>query len=118
MQILNNISSQIAWWQQVKLALNPVFDTVKIPSQGQTQAEIETKLDALHNAYSMAHRINMPMYIQVQLIATLCNLQTSYCAGFEKQHGVSTRYHKMAQAQWIMFQNLLRNEGIHCHILQ
>ena len=118
MQIINNISLSTPWWRQVVPALRPIFDSVKTPSEGQSLEAIEGIIDALHEAYSVVHRVDMPMYIQVQLIAALCNLQTSYCAGFENQHHVSTKYHIMAQAQWIMFQELLKNEGIHCRVLQ
>lgn len=118
MQIINNVSLSTPWWRQVIPSLRPIFDSVRNPSEGQAPSEIEARLDALHNAYSAVHRINMPMYIQVQLIASLCNLQISYYAGFENQHHLSTKYHIMAQAQWITFQELLKNEGIHCRVLQ
>ncbi len=118
MQIINNISLSTPWWRQVMPSLSAVFDSIRIPSEGQAQTAIQAQLDALHNACSTVHRVDMPMYIQVQLIAALCNLQISYCAGFENQHHVSTKYHIMAQAQWIMFQELLKNEGIHCRVLQ
>jgi hypothetical protein len=106
------------WWQDVIVALEPIFESVKRSSVGLTQGEIEAKLDDIHNAYAVAHRVNMPTTIQAQLIAAICNLQMSYCARYEGQRRESAKHHRIAQVEWVLFQEMLHHEGINWRIVQ
>lgn len=111
-------NQQNHWWQDIVLALAPILDTLKRSLKDLTQDEIEAKLSDIHYAYSMAHRVTMPINIQAQLIATICNIQMSYCARYVGQKRMSAKHHRIAQVEWVLFQEMLAKEGINYQILQ
>ncbi|MGJ3239103.1 MAG: hypothetical protein ACFE0Q_10400 [Anaerolineae bacterium] len=106
------MSKDAYWWQTLIRVLDPIFDSMKRSSEGLSREQLLVELDQIHHAYSLAHRVTMPRDIQAQLIATLANLQTSYCARYEGQDRVSTKHHHIAQVEWVLFKNMLTREGI------
>ncbi len=108
---------QMTWWQNLAVSLDLVSSTFKHQSTGMTQGEVEAQLDTIHQAYAVAHRVTMPIDIQAQLIAAICNIQMSYCARYEGQKRESATFHRIAQVEWVLFQELLKAEGINYRFL-
>jgi len=106
------VEAQTTWWQNLAVSLDSVSRIFKHASVGMNKAELEAQLDTIHNAYAVAHRVTMPVNIQAQLIAAICNIQMSYCARYEGQKRQSATFHRIAQVEWILFQELLKTEGI------
>ncbi len=112
------IQNQVHWWQEIIMVLDPILGSIKQSSTRLTPAEVNIRLDKIHHAYSVVHRVTMPLDIQAQLIAALSNLQTSYCARSEGDKRQSSKHHRIAQVEWVLFEEMLQREGIICHILQ
>lgn len=112
------LHSQSYWWQDIAVALEPILDSMKYSSSDLTQDEIEVKLDDIHHAYVMAHRVGMPISVKAQLIAAICHLQMSFCARYEGQTRTSVKHHHIALVEWVAFRELVQQEGIKTYILQ
>ncbi|MEO1286627.1 MAG: hypothetical protein AAFV93_02575 [Chloroflexota bacterium] len=106
------------WWHDVAETLAPIHQSIKQSSVGLTQGEIQERLDQIHEAYSIAHQVDMPIDIKAQMIATLCNLMMSFSARYEGQKRDSAKLHRITQVEWVLLQEMLQREGIDYTVLQ
>lgn len=103
------------WWQRIASALDPIFSMMRQPSSRTETSDLLYVMNTVHTANSQAHTAALPPHIQGQLIAALTNLQTSFAARQAGEQRQSAKYWRMAQVEWVLFEEMLSREGIRYH---
>lgn len=109
------VSTSENWWQRIASTLDPIFSIMRQPSSRTEASDLPYVMDTVHAANSQAHRATIPPHIQGQLIAALTNLQTSFAARQAGEQRQSAKYWRMAQVEWVLFEEMLSREGIRYH---
>ena len=101
-----------SWWQNIAQALEPIDTMMRQPISRTVENDMSYAMHSVLHATTCAHMETMPAHLQAQLIAALINMQTSFSAQQAGDRRQSAKYWRMAQVEWMLFEEMLDKEGI------
>lgn len=105
----------LVWWHSTYANLESVLPLLQQKPSNLQASELKTYQRLLHEASMRVQGDVCPAFateLQAQIIAALCNLQTSLDAQAAKQSEEALSYHHLARVKWIILQSVLEKHGV------
>lgn len=105
----------ILWWHSTYASIESILPLLQQKPANFQSSEISHYQQLVHEASMRVQSDSCPKFaaeLQAQIIATLCNLQTSLDAQAAKQSEEALSYYHLARVKWVMLQSILVKYGI------